>query len=195
MEAKQRPNSWTSIHRCDHRGSKSMGTKQIWCARKMVVPQQLARHTRQVKKNCFLRTIHVHHTFENLIRLDAFATCTTRGPLGFVTMSENHEAVSLFCNDDLVCPSFCQSLNRSMASMRRVALTKTYLPGEIAAFAKSMAKVTSVEAQKKGQIGGGIDAVVRTARNPGDNVLRNAFRWNLTIMNASPRRLTPSVLL
>lgn len=120
----------------------------------------------------------VHHTFENLTGLVAFAMYERRGRLGFVAATEeNQQAISLFYDEDYVCLASNNDNNDALtiAFKGRVALTKTHLPGnsqhEVVA-----AKLSSTKGQQQGEMGGGISAVVRLARNPGDHVLRNLFR-------------------
>lgn len=115
----------------------------------------------------------VHIMFQRITGLATFNSFQL-GQHAFDLSTDTHDAISIHYDHTNLCGGNNNSLVLPYAG--QVALTKTHYRNQPKTVDPNMFYMT--HQQQSGDVGGSVAAVVRLARNPGDHLLRNFFRWS-----------------
>lgn len=114
----------------------------------------------------------VHIMFQRITGLISFNSVKLGQP-AFDLSTPDHTGLTMYFDDKELCSS---SSNLAMPVAGQVMLSKNHYRNQRGGPDPNMFQRTSE--QQTDQVPGGIDGVVRLARNPGDHLLRNFFRWD-----------------
>jgi len=112
----------------------------------------------------------VHVLFQRITGLITLNSVNLGEP-AFDLSTDDHDGLTMYYDDKELCAS-----NLTLPNAGQVVLSKNHYRNQRGGPNPNLFE-SSIE-QKSGEVPGGVAAVVRLARNPGDHLLRNFFRWD-----------------